>query len=144
MIVFLFLIIALCLYKIKIANNGYFSDFLEREQTNSIKGLFILFVFLRHSLQYVVRNGYRFNSFGDSIVLFTNGMLGQLIVVMFLFYSGYGVMEAIKNKGGVYIEKMPRNIPLMERKESTYYYPNSSSYYNKYFKDRDDYYKNWY
>lgn len=46
MIFFLLLIITLCLYKIKIANNGYFDDFLEREQTNSIKGLFILFVFL--------------------------------------------------------------------------------------------------
>ena len=109
MIVFLLLIAALCLYKIKIANNGYFDDFLEREQTNSIKGLFILFVFLRHSLQYVVRNGYKFNSFGDSIVFFTNGMLGQLIVVMFLFYSGYGVMEAIKYRGYSYITKMPRN-----------------------------------
>ena len=107
MIVFLFLIIALCLYKIKIANNGYFSDFLEREQTNSIKGLFILFVFLRHVLPYIAKSGYEFNAFGDPVVLFVDGILGQLIVVLFLFYSGYGVMEAIKNKGNVYISQMP-------------------------------------
>lgn len=109
MIAFLFLIIALCLYKVKIPKKGYFDDFLEREQTNSIKGIFILLVFLRHSLQYVVKSGYKFNSFGDSTVLSINWELGQLIVVLFLFYSGYGVMEAIKNKGDVYIAKMPRN-----------------------------------
>jgi len=42
MIVFLLLIAALCLYKIKIANNGYFDDFLEREQTNSKKHLSLI------------------------------------------------------------------------------------------------------
>lgn len=109
MIIFLLLVVILCLYKIKISKNGYFDDFLEREQTNSIKGLFILFVFLRHSLQYVAKSGYAFDSFGDYFVSIVNSIAGQFIVVMFLFYSGYGVMEAIKNKGSCYITKMPRN-----------------------------------
>ena len=34
---------------------------------------------------------------------------GQLIVVMFLFFSGYGVMSAIRNKGAAYVQAMPRH-----------------------------------
>lgn len=32
---------------------------------------------------------------------------GQLIVVMFLFYSGYGVMESVRSKGTAYIKSIP-------------------------------------
>lgn len=109
MIVFLIALTILCFYKIRISKNGYWDNFLEREQTNSIKGIFILLVFFRHALQYIAKNGYNFNQWGDSVATHTNTALGQLIVVLFLFYSGYGVMEAIKNKGNTYIAKMPRN-----------------------------------
>jgi len=34
--------------------------------------------------------------------------MSQLIMVVFLFYSGYGVMESIKRKGQQYIDDMPR------------------------------------
>lgn len=33
----------------------------------------------------------------------------QLVVVPFLFYSGYGVMNSIKNKGTAYVNSIPRN-----------------------------------
>lgn len=35
--------------------------------------------------------------------------LGQMVVSPFLFYSGYGVMESILNKGKPYIKNMPKN-----------------------------------
>lgn len=35
--------------------------------------------------------------------------MGQGVVVMFLFYSGYGVMESIKKKGSDYIHTFPKN-----------------------------------
>ena len=34
--------------------------------------------------------------------------LEQLMVTMFLFYSGYGVMESIKRKGDDYIKSFPK------------------------------------
>ena len=108
MILFLILILGSCLYRLKIKKKNFFDDFLDKEQTNSIKGLFILFVFIRHALGYVNNSGYSFNLLGDKIVSHINSGWGQLIVVMFLFYSGYGVMESIKKKGKAYISSMPR------------------------------------
>lgn len=78
------------------------------EQTNSIKGFFILFVFIRHVLQYVQSSGYLFASIGDKQFVQIDHALGQLIVVMFLFYSGYGVMESIKKKGNSYVKSIPK------------------------------------
>lgn len=66
LVLFIFL---LCAYGIKIVPKGFFPNFLERNQTNSIKGVFILFVFIRHILQYVVKSGYTFSSFGDGLFL---------------------------------------------------------------------------
>lgn len=110
MIVFVILIVALALFRMKFSDKGTcFENFLDRSQTNAIKGVFILLVFLRHVLQYVQKSGYEFDAPGDAIVASLNMYLGQFIVVMFLFYSGYGVMEAIKNKGRDYINSIPRN-----------------------------------
>ena len=109
MILFFLFLLVVCLYRIKISRHGYFYDFLEREQTNSIKGIFIFFVFLRHILQYIRRSGYDFSSHGDAIVTTLDSKIGQLIVVMFLFYSGYGVMESIRKKGDNYIRNIPRH-----------------------------------
>ena len=36
-------------------------------------------------------------------------LLSQLVVVMFLFYSGYGVGESFKTKGDAYVQAMPRH-----------------------------------
>ncbi len=84
MILFFLFLLFVCLYRIKISRHGFFYDFLEREQTNSIKGIFIFFVFLRHILQYIRRSGYDFSSYGDAIVTTLDSKIGQLIVVMFL------------------------------------------------------------
>ena len=35
--------------------------------------------------------------------------LGQMIVVMFMFYSGYGIGESVKRKGMGYIKSFPKN-----------------------------------
>ncbi len=78
-------------------------DFLDRTYTDSIKGIFLFFVFVRHFLQYNPIFS-EFNSLG----LMLDSRLGQLIVTMFLFYSGYGVMESLKRKRETYIDAMPR------------------------------------
>lgn len=108
MILFYIGIILLCFYGMKTAAPGRFhDDFLSKDQCNAIKGFFIVFVFIRHVLQYVRKSGYDFSSAPDTILSLVDRELDQLIVVMFLFYSGYGIMESIKKKGFPYIKGMP-------------------------------------
>ena len=45
----------------------------------------------------------------DSSAMYISGVFGQLIVVMFLFFSGYGVSESIKRRGIEYVKGMPRH-----------------------------------
>lgn len=71
-------------------NDGYMSV----EQTTSVKGFFALLVFLSH-----VR-GYLDLGSGNSGEVFSSVLshIGQLMVTMFFFYSGYGVFESYKRK----------------------------------------------
>lgn len=109
MILFYIAFFILCLYKIQINRTSFFDDVLSKDRCNAIKGLFILFVFIRHILQYIEKSGYIVSSFWDKPLLLIDHKLGQLIVVMFLFYSGYGVMESILKKKDSYILSMPKN-----------------------------------
>ncbi len=71
MIVFVILIVALALFRMKFSDKGTcFENFLDRSQTNAIKGVFILLVFLRHVLQYVQKSGYEFDAPGDIVVVY--------------------------------------------------------------------------
>ena len=107
MIVFYLAILILILTGIKVCKNGYHSDYLSKTNTNAIKGVFLLFIVISHSLVYVTKCGYELNSFGDNIINFIYYRGGQLVVVMFLFYSGYGIGESYKRKGETYVKQMP-------------------------------------
>ena len=107
MITFYVAIFVLCLWGIKFSPKKGFDDFLQRDQCDSIKGIFILLVFVRHVLQYIIASGYEFSSLQDKLFLKIDRELDQLIVVMFLFYSGYGIMESIRKKKETYIKGMP-------------------------------------
>lgn len=98
----------LCLYGIHFTVRGFHEDFLSKEKTNSIKGIFILLIVLSHSLQYIEGSSYLFDCFGDNAFTWFFSHLGQMVVVMFLFYSGYGVGESSKYKGLSYVNSMPR------------------------------------
>lgn len=78
-------------------------DFMARDVTACINGLFISLVFLSHAKGYVPEEllGPLDNGF-----LKTISYLGQLVVTTFLFYSGFGMMESIKHKEG-YIRALP-------------------------------------
>lgn len=107
MIIFVLLLFALCLYNLKTikAENGeigIFSDYLSIEKTNSIKGIFILIVFLQHFNQYVT-----YTSWIDVEYLKYFNLIGQRMVTLFLFYSGFGIMESITKKGKNYIMSIP-------------------------------------
>lgn len=105
----LILVFALCLYQIRFDFKGYNDKYLSKASTDSIRGLFILLIVLSHSLPYIANQGYGFHRFGDSFVVWFFAHLSQLVVVMFLFYSGYGVSESYKSKGVEYVNAMPRH-----------------------------------
>lgn len=85
------------------------NTYLSKNSTNAIKGIFIMTVFLRHGNQYVSKSGYDYTTLMDKLFVVTDSMLGQLIVVMFLFFSGYGVMVAIQKKGETYVKNIPKH-----------------------------------
>ncbi|MBQ2884111.1 MAG: acyltransferase family protein [Alphaproteobacteria bacterium] len=86
------------------SNQGY----LSKDSTNAIKGIFILLVFIRHANQYVKQVDYDFSRILDRLFILTDGLLAQLIVVMFLFFSGYGIMCSINRGGQKYIRTIPK------------------------------------
>ena len=100
-IIFLFLLFTLVTARYTQNNE----DYLSKRYTNIIKGFFLFFVFIRHFLQYNLPFD---NNWYDSIGMKLNSKLGQLIVVMFLFYSGYGIMESFKKKGEKYVDGIPK------------------------------------
>lgn len=107
MTVLLIIFAVVCLWKIQLRpadNSNYITDYMSIEKTTAIKGIFILIVFFSHFNTYV-----DFTSAGDIAYLEHYKMIGQRMVTLFMFYSGYGVMEAIKKKKMAYVRKMPVN-----------------------------------
>lgn len=105
MFLFFGLFVLLCLYKVQFKTpNGekYMTDYMSVEKTMSIKGIFILIVFFSHFNSYVT-----FSSPVETYYVKIFQHIGQAMVTLFLFYSGYGVMESIKKKKMAYVHKIP-------------------------------------
>lgn len=98
--------VALCLYKIKFAGSQGFSDYMLPQKTGSIKGLFVIIVLFSHIRQHVTFD--RTIAMNDAFY-WVMTQLGQLMVVVFFFYSGYGIMQALGKKGITYVHSMPKN-----------------------------------
>ena len=99
------LFVLLCLYKVQLRpKNGesYMTDYMSIEKTMAIKGIFIIIVFFSHFNSYV-----KFSSPAELEYLKIFKNIGQAMVTLFLFYSGFGVMESIKKKGTAYVNKIP-------------------------------------
>ena len=108
MLIFYFLLAILVLYSLKYTKNGFNDNYLSYEMTNTVKGVFILLVFIKHATPYVINAGWAPAGVFGELFHFVNGNVGQWIVAMFLFYSGYGVMESIKRKGHGYVQGLPK------------------------------------
>lgn len=107
MILFYILIIVISVFGIKIKIADYHSDYLSKENTNAIKGIFLLLIVISHSYLYLINGGYEITSLSDKATYRIYYQMGQLVVVMFLFYSGYGIGESFKKKGELYVNHMP-------------------------------------
>lgn len=93
----------LCTYGVKVYNKNEFNnDYMSKDGTASIRGIFVLLILASHFKQYVV-----FDGVYDKGYLAVSRFLLQTVVVMFLFYSGYGILEAVKHRGYDYVKTMP-------------------------------------
>ena len=103
MFFFLIAYVFVCLWGVKINFSSKINeDYLSINNTQAIKGIFILLVFFSHFNSYVsFENG--MDIFYEKII----SVFGQTMVTLFLFYSGYGVVESIKKKGLPYINQIP-------------------------------------
>ncbi len=105
MLIFYILLLLLPLWGCKVAGKKFFvEESFSKSVTDSIKGIFIWLVFFSHFASYVQYTS-KIDVLGHKISI----VLGQLIVACFLFYSGYGVCEAIKRKGTSYVRSIPKN-----------------------------------
>ena len=77
-------------------------EYISMKQTNIIRGFFLLLVFMIHFCLYIQMNGPT-----DRIFQFWRPHSGQLVVTLFLLYSGYGVFVSIMKKGTPYVRRIP-------------------------------------
>ena len=112
MIIFFVIIVLLSIYKCRFAGKEYFTkDYCSIDETRSINGIFILLILISHTYAKGSTIGVL-----DEIYEPIRTFLGQFVVVPFMFFSGYGIMESIKKKE-TYIKTFPRRrvLPLYIR-----------------------------
>jgi membrane-bound acyltransferase YfiQ involved in biofilm formation len=64
------------------------------EATNAIKGIFAVIILYSHLRQYLVLS----DTFVNNSYIEVLKYFGQMMVTMYLFYSGYGLMESLRRK----------------------------------------------
>lgn len=98
----LIILIVLIFSKAEYAEKGSFNkDYLSIGSTTAVNGVFVILVFLRHFAQY-----FNLDSACDAAFAEIDNLLSQLIVVPFLFFSGYGTMLSIMKKGTPYVKNL--------------------------------------
>lgn len=103
MIIFILLLAMIVISRTEVCGHNQFNrDYISIQHSNVIKGIFVILVFLGHSMQYIDVSG----AF-DKPYLTMNAHLGQMVVSAFLFYSGYGMMKSIISKKFNYIKEIP-------------------------------------
>ena len=104
MILFVVIAILICLYGINFKSiKSIDADALNQQRTTMINGIFVIIILFSHFFGYVQL----INSIDIIIKNLISIKLSQLMVTTFLFYSGYGIFESIKNKKD-YIKNFPK------------------------------------
>ena len=103
---FFFIFFFLSVFNIKIkGSDGFFLDYMELENTNSIRGIFVWLIIFCHKTKYGVDKNYYFKT----IIHY----LGQQVVAVFFFYSGFGIFESLKKKGNLYSKTLPQKACIL-------------------------------
>lgn len=100
--VFFLILILVIFYKAKVYKRRFNYHYLDKNNTLCINGIFVVLIFLSHILSYC-----SFEVSSSTIYEFFHLRMEQLVVVSFLFYSGYGVIESIRSKDN-YVDNMPK------------------------------------
>lgn len=103
MSIFMLALQLICVAGISFKFKDGFEDYMSPSKTGAIKGIFVIIVFFSHVRQYIRVPQTGANKLFFTVLLF----LGQLMVVMFLFYSGYGIAASISRKDG-YVKSIPK------------------------------------
>lgn len=80
------------------------SEYLSRDFSTAIKGIFVITVFNGHLCQYVELH----QTLIELPYILIEDWIGQCIVACFLFCSGYGIFHSIRQGGYLYIKQLPR------------------------------------
>lgn len=83
--------------KVYLRPSAWNDDCLSRASTWAVNGIFVLLVMLSHGVSYLPE----FTAL-DEGYLAVRSFLGQLVVVSFLFYSGYGIHRQLQKRGEKY------------------------------------------
>lgn len=103
MIIFLtVLLVIICVGMSFAGKNKFFSDYCSHESTATVNGIFSILIFFSHAAEYAQLGGAL-----DAPYLKLKALTGQIVVVTYLFFSGFGIMESIKKKGLPYVKAMP-------------------------------------
>ena len=105
MIVFVLILTAVICSGLTVSKkNEFYGDYCSPKNTSAINAVFSILIFLSHAVQYIKPTGVLDEPYMDF-----RAFHGQLVVVTYLFFSGYGIMESIKKKGTDYVKAMPVN-----------------------------------
>ena len=96
---FIFCLLSIINITIK-GNNNFFKDYMALENTSPIKGIFVWLIIMSHYRGY-------YKTTQIYICRKILSYFGQKMVSLFLFYSGYGIIESIKKKGINYAKTLP-------------------------------------
>ena len=103
MILFILILLMIIISNAEIAKPDTFNiEYISIRQTNVIKGIFVILVLLSHGSSYLNLTGVL-----DTPYKSLQSHLGQMVVSMFLFYSGFGMIKSIMKKRFGYIKTLP-------------------------------------
>ena len=101
---FILALLLICVFGIKFRFKDGFEDYMSPDKTGAIKGIFVIIVVYSHVRQYIsVPYADPANKMFFDVLYFQ----GQLMVVAFLFYSGYGIAVSVSKKEG-YVKTLPK------------------------------------
>ena len=89
-------------------SNSFYEDYMDLENTSYIKGIFVWMIFFRHFTGYLNHNYLK-----NKTSILIDKYFKQNLVSLFLFYSGYGILESFKKKGNKYIKSLPNKSAIL-------------------------------
>lgn len=102
MIVFLAILLLIIFSGIRFSTaNEFNTDYLDKRQTTTVNGIFVILIIFSHYVQYADTTG----AYDLPYMVFREH-ISQMVVASFLFYSGYGMMECVRKQGSGYVRKV--------------------------------------